>query len=544
MSRILVIQLARLGDLIQTTPFLKELVESHRGDQIEVLVLEQNQSVIQGMPGLQRIRILPKACNYPRISAEFMTSLAQKAVPDGARALFKSLDLPNYSKVVNLTYDPLACWLTGQARSEKLEGGYLDSKFEWLFRGAAHVYVAAREGFRDLSWFNLVDLWRASSSAAAIPGSDSHPFAAVAEDLPFPIPSGTIVALNPGSSDPERRWPPAGFARLAERLCQAGIVPVLVGAPADRDACLEVEALTGVALKNLAGRTSVPQMARLLAECRLLISVDTGAVHLASAVGTPVVGLYGASASFRETAPWGPEHMILQVPLGVELSRLEPDLVAAAALHKLGLLDADHLRNDLERHGVTAWETFFFPQDADPLGGIGYRPLHKNHLNLQDIFTRTLRHLFAVDLRKSEADISLDYLRALVDSTSASSPRVGQAELDEHMCVVAAAKESFEYMAAAAARLVTLSRTAGHKSANQIQSIVTELVQALDQLRVQGAQPEGTLIKPVVEYFYWDFHTMPMLRPSETFAYHQRRYSKAAAMLKQTEALTRNFLAQ
>jgi len=95
-------------------------------------------------------------------------------------------------------------------------------------------------------------------------------------------------------------------------------------------------------------------MATLLAHCELLVSGDTGAVHLSAAVGTTVIGLYGATAYFAETAPYGEGHLILQTPIGAPMSAISHESALAAVLNRLGRIPIAHLRCELDLHHQAA----------------------------------------------------------------------------------------------------------------------------------------------------------------------------------------------
>ncbi|WP_404422571.1 glycosyltransferase family 9 protein [Nibricoccus sp. IMCC34717] len=131
--------------------------------------------------------------------------------------------------------------------------------------------------------------------------------AAAAECVASLVPAGPFLALNACSSKPERDWSPANYARvIAEAARIHGITTVLIGSPAQREVAVaaEVERLAGVPVTNLVGRTKLTEMVAVLARCSALLSPDTGAVHLANALGKPVVGLYAVAPSAR-TGPYG-----------------------------------------------------------------------------------------------------------------------------------------------------------------------------------------------------------------------------------------------
>lgn len=105
-----------------------------------------------------------------------------------------------------------------------------------------------------------------------------------------------LVALEPGGHfGTAKRWEPARYAALARALVGDGAEVVLVGTAAMAPLHAEVTAAAGVPLASAAGATSVPVLAALLARCALVVGNDTGPLHLAAAVGAPVLGLYGST---------------------------------------------------------------------------------------------------------------------------------------------------------------------------------------------------------------------------------------------------------
>jgi len=107
------------------------------------------------------------------------------------------------------------------------------------------------------------------------------------------------VALAPGAIyGRTKRWPASRFADLAARLQERHAAEIiLTGSARDREACHAVEAAMTASVVNLAGRTDVGTAAALLAEMDLVVSNDSGAMHLAAAVGAPVVAIFGSTNS-------------------------------------------------------------------------------------------------------------------------------------------------------------------------------------------------------------------------------------------------------
>ncbi|MGC4804754.1 glycosyltransferase family 9 protein [Micromonospora sp. DT233] len=105
-------------------------------------------------------------------------------------------------------------------------------------------------------------------------------------------PPGPRVALHPGATDERRRWPAERFAEVARALVGDGYEVLVTGTPAERDVVERVVAAAGVPLRPQVGTLGLGGLAACYADCALLISNDTGPLHLAAAVGAPTVGIY------------------------------------------------------------------------------------------------------------------------------------------------------------------------------------------------------------------------------------------------------------
>jgi len=120
---------------------------------------------------------------------------------------------------------------------------------------------------------------------------------------------GPLVAACVGSSCPSRRWfPERTAAVLRELRARHGASAVLLGAAADAPFALETLRATDGGVRDLVGRTTLRQLLAILARARLAFGPDSGALHLAAALGTPAVSLWGATSALRST-PFGCERL-------------------------------------------------------------------------------------------------------------------------------------------------------------------------------------------------------------------------------------------
>jgi ADP-heptose:LPS heptosyltransferase len=118
------------------------------------------------------------------------------------------------------------------------------------------------------------------------------------------IPGGArAVGLHLGAAfGSSKQWPAAAFGEAASRLRERGLRPILLGSPADVEMAGAVSTCAGWAIPSLVARDRLELLPRLLARLACLVSSDTGVAHLAAAVGTPTVTLFGPTDP-RLTAP-------------------------------------------------------------------------------------------------------------------------------------------------------------------------------------------------------------------------------------------------
>jgi len=121
-----------------------------------------------------------------------------------------------------------------------------------------------------------------------------------------------ILAIHASSRQEVKRWPLERFAELADKINRAGLgVPVFIGAKNDVQDIALIRKRMRTDSIDLAGQTSLKELATLLGLSRLLITNDSGPMHLAAAVGTPVVALFGPTDP-RKIGPYGEGHIVLQ----------------------------------------------------------------------------------------------------------------------------------------------------------------------------------------------------------------------------------------
>lgn len=148
-------------------------------------------------------------------------------------------------------------------------------------------------------------------------------------------PRDRVVVLNPGAGRPDKWWPVAHFRALARRLADESAATVLVvWGPDELWSARQIVDGADRPRALLAPPTSLAELAALLRRASVVVAADTGPLHLAAAVGTRCVGLYGPTSAVRN-GPYGERHRALQSRDG-RVASLEPDAVYRVVADVLG----------------------------------------------------------------------------------------------------------------------------------------------------------------------------------------------------------------
>jgi heptosyltransferase II len=135
--------------------------------------------------------------------------------------------------------------------------------------------------------------------------------------------AGAVIGVSPGAAyGTAKRWLPERFAEAAARVAKelgAGVAGVAIfGSKDERELCAEVARATsgasGVPVKNFAGETTLAQFIELAAACRVYLTNDSGAMHIAAALGIPTVAVFGATNDVT-TGPTGPLARVVREPV-------------------------------------------------------------------------------------------------------------------------------------------------------------------------------------------------------------------------------------
>jgi ADP-heptose:LPS heptosyltransferase len=305
MRTTIVINLTRFGDLIQTQPVLRGFKE--QGDRVVLVCLEQFAKAAHLLMDVDRVVALPGGRLLADIDAQWTAAL------NTLWTLARDMRPREGMQVVNLT-PSLSSRLLGHLCAGNGQLGFgLDDYGFGLYSSPWANYLQAASRLRGCSPFNLVDVM---VRVAHLPCKGNRPrlkkpqpeiLAWCADRLKeqSPDPCRGFVALQLGASQDVRRWPVSYFARLGEHVWTTHkLCPVLVGAPNEQHLGQRYTSMTRAPVIDMVGRTDLAQLAGILGQTRLLVTNDTGTMHMAAGLGVPLVALFLATAQPWDTGPY------------------------------------------------------------------------------------------------------------------------------------------------------------------------------------------------------------------------------------------------
>ena len=311
LRRALVVKLRHHGDVLLSSPVLTVLKRHAPHVEIDALVYADTAEMLSRHPAIAQLHLIDRdwknAGRLKQAAAEW--------------ALWRALRARNYDLIVHLTAHRRGMWLArtlGARTSVAPQSGSGSGGRLWN-RSFTHRYALPRSGnTRHMVEVHLDALRRIGvtpredeRSLMLVPGAAAEARAdaiLAANDL---APRGFILA-HPASRWMFKAWPAERTAHLLDRLAADGHRIVVTAGPAPAELAL-VRAITcamRTEVVDLAGTLTLKDLAALTARARLFIGVDSAPMHIACAMGTPTLALFGPSGDI-EWGPWGVPHRIV-----------------------------------------------------------------------------------------------------------------------------------------------------------------------------------------------------------------------------------------
>ena len=426
--RILIIAMTRMGDLFQMAPMVASLRERHQGCRIALVAYREFGETAIGLALFDELYLVDALALRKMIVDDTVSyrDKIRRVKEMSADWSARPVDL-----LINLTPNRIGAVLGYLVGAREIRGVTLTRDGFRAFLDPAIAYFGQMVQNRPYNDTNLVDLFL---RVGQVPPPQGLVLAEKmgAQDAGL-LPEGrTWIAVQTGASVEIKRWPEHAFVRMIAHLLSRG--PdwgvVLIGAGAEEVsrnrrivAALEDRWSAGRIL-NLTGQTSVSELAGVLRRVARLVSNDTGAMHVAAAMGTPVVALSFANLYYHETAPYGEGHVVIQsrrpcAPCGLDAvclnplcrEEIDPEWVARLVV-ALGAGegrgsggDGSEERQKAQKESLSSFlsENAPGPQilvacsEFDGRRRLLYRPLTRYPMGIEDLFRALYRQIWSME---------------------------------------------------------------------------------------------------------------------------------------------------
>lgn len=413
-SNVLLVNITRLGDMLQATPTIAGLKKENPDCKITVLVEKQFESVCHSIPHIDEVLSIDLSMAVRALARE------KEGMVDAfeyVSEFVEDLRARNFDYALNMSssaYTALLLHLVGIERKGGWAAdaeGYRIIESEWAQLFATSVFHQNRQ-YNSL---NLVDVFRCSADVEAHPHSllidvkeDAKQRAlSLLDEMGFPA-DGPMVMIQAGASQLKRQWQPEKFVELIELLTTQHNCRVLLSGTQKELTIIEpiMAQIQSDRVRSVAGKTSIDELAAFLSMSDLLITGDTGPMHMSVAVGTPVISMFLASAFGFETGPYAEGNIVLQPVIGCgpcnpnkPCSRPEcHDTISPEILAELALLrihgDCAELPAELRNYqGAVIYRTYF-----DEFGFYDLKPLNGGEDAAMERFRAAYRKLWLDDI--------------------------------------------------------------------------------------------------------------------------------------------------
>ncbi|MFA6078296.1 MAG: lipopolysaccharide heptosyltransferase II [Candidatus Omnitrophota bacterium] len=293
-KNILMVRLDRIGDVLLSTPAIKAVRDAYPESRISFMTRPYDEDVVRGNPYLNDVIIYDKNGKEKGLfgNLKFIAEIFKRRY-DLAIILHPTFrtHLIVYLSLIpeRLGYDKKGAFLLTRKVPHTKQFG-LKHEIDYTLDLLTYIGIEPKERKLYMPVNNESDLKIKDIFSANGIG-----------------PGDKVLTINPGASCPSKRWKPENFAIVADELSDKyGMKVCLISGKEDEQFAAQVAAGMKRKAVNLAGMTTVADIASVLRNSRLFISNDSGPVHIACAVGTPVVAIFGRSDRGLSPDRWGP----------------------------------------------------------------------------------------------------------------------------------------------------------------------------------------------------------------------------------------------
>lgn len=320
LARILVLGLDEIGDVTMTSAFLRELRGNVPGGWITLVVKPAARNLAERCPHVNEVLTYDWSAGADLPEWRRRWRAIRWAWAHLLSRRFDLAILPrwdaDYHQATFLAYASGARWRVGYSETVTAHKRRVNTGHDSLCTHVLEDATVKHEVERTLELIRFIGGTVGEDRLELWLGQEDHAYADMVLREAQVEPGEPIIAFAPsGGNSPLKQWPVSHFIELGRRIragCPSRIL--ILGGSGEEALGAEIEHMLGPPTINVVGRTTLRQMAAVLKRCHLFVGNDAGPMHIAAAMGIPVVALFGASCPHR-FGPWGNGHRVLWTPL-------------------------------------------------------------------------------------------------------------------------------------------------------------------------------------------------------------------------------------
>jgi len=324
--RILILQLTRMGDMIQTTPLVRGLKKKYPNAHITAMLRPMSVPIAERVPEIDDVIVYEEDDIFHDLQSGDSDRLLRAYIT--TETYINDLRKRQFDVAYNCTHSTISGMLLRIVEMPRVFGADFNDEWRFVLRGPWTNYFFTSAMTREYNALNLCDVFQRiepdpaprQDLALEVTAADRAAAQAILDKADVG-PDDKIICFQIGASDDNKRWAEANYAALAKRIVEKYNARIfLVGVKDEGRYGERFETLAPGLATHLFGKTSIGELAGLLERSDLLVTNDTGTMHVAATVKCPITLVSVGYVQFRETGPYLPDCVAIE-KRRVELKR-------------------------------------------------------------------------------------------------------------------------------------------------------------------------------------------------------------------------------
>jgi len=327
MKKYLLIRLGAIGDIVLATAAIEAISQAEPDSQIDLVCKARFAGLLKGHPKLANVYGFDETGRHKGLR--------------GLLLFIHELCAKKYNCIIDLQNNPRSRVITLCLNAGR--------KIHWPKDTWRRRMLVWGQG-RGKTYKTVIQRYLAAVEKAGVKQPEAKPKLYPVDDPSIKLPQGEFIAIAPGAHWPTKRW--TGYSALIAKMQNANFKMIVVGDKSDKAIADEITTAAGDGIINFCGKLDLAQLTYVLSKAKLLVTNDTGAMHIAEAAGTPVIAIFGPTVRQFGFAPWRKESRIIETELDCRPCALHGSKQCPKGhFNCMKLITAEQVLSEIQRMG-------------------------------------------------------------------------------------------------------------------------------------------------------------------------------------------------